>query len=173
MESGIVGGENLIAKLNLVPIQLRKRIEQAVIVSAGIVEQSAKQNIRDNGSVVTGNLFQSVGTVMTQEEDEISATVGTAAKYAAAYEFGQSASEGDFHSVEFAQNILDWVRMKGIDRDWGVSTEEAASAIVHHIQEYGTQPHPFLMPAYQAHQKDIAQLLTNACKMSGEVGGAE
>jgi phage gpG-like protein len=142
--------------------RLTQRVRAAVVIGASMVEEDAKKNVVDNGSVVSGNLLQSIGTQLSVEGDVLTARVGTAVKYAAGYEFGVAADEGDFQSEEFAAAILDWVRIKGIDAEWGLSAEEAAFIIVRHIQEFGTQPHPFLIPAYQRHQQEIAELITKS-----------
>ncbi len=164
MASEITGGEALIARLGRVPAQVRSLVEQAVIIGAGMVEEDAKNNIRENGSVVSGNLFQSVGTTMTLKEDEITALVGTAGGYASAYEFGMAASEGDFDTHEFYLAILDWVRIKHIGGDTEEEQTATAFFITEHIREYGTQPHPFLIPAYQKNQETIKALLEKAVR---------
>jgi phage gpG-like protein len=165
----IEGREALMLKLRAGHAQLRSRLEKAVIIGASMVETTAKDNIRKNNSVVPGNLFQSVVTVTKGSENEFVALVGSAVAYAAAYEYGMSASEGDFHSPAFAAAILEWVKIKHIDADWGMSAEETAFVIVRHIQEYGTRPHPFLIPAYQAHQAEIADLLKRAVSGGSDV----
>ncbi len=157
MPSEITGGESLMRRIRSIPIRMRPLIEQAVIVGAGMIETQAKQNIRDNGSVVTGNLFQSVGTVMKVTEDEVTARVGTAVAYAPGYEFGMAFDDESIQSPSFPAAILDWVHIKGID--FGEGEEATAYEIVNHIREYGTMPHPFLVPAYQQYQGQIKELL--------------
>ena len=163
----IVGGEALLAKMNAVPALLRSRIEQAVTVGAGMIETTAKENIRANQSVVTGNLFQSVGTVMKREEGEISALVGSALGYAAGYEFGVAVEEGNFDTHEFYLAILDWVRIKRIGGNTPEEQETTAYFITEHIRQYGTKPHPFLIPAYQQHQAEIKRLLERVVGTGG------
>lgn len=155
----IRGQEHLMQTIKSLPATMRSNIEKTLIVGGGMIEEQAKNNIRANDSVVTGNLFQSVGTVMSQTDHDITVLVGTAVAYARQYEFGMAASEGDFDTPEFAAAILEWVKMKGIgDGD----DEGTAWAITEHIREFGTQPHPFLIPAYQQHQGTIRELLVKA-----------
>jgi hypothetical protein len=156
----VTGAGELLARLQRLPITARTHVEQAVLVGAGMIETTAKDNIRNNGSVVTGNLFGSVGTVLTKEDGLIVAEVGTAVKYAPGYEFGLSIGEADFNTPAFEQAIIDWVRIKGIAE--GKDVEPTAWAIITHIREFGTKPHPFLIPAYQEHVNTIKALIEKA-----------
>lgn len=50
---------------------------------------------------------------------------------------------------QFRENILDWMKRKGIQPKYpGQTMEEAADAIVDHILRFGLSPHPFMYPAY-------------------------
>ncbi len=138
-----------------IPFLMRGAVEKALIVGGGMIVETAKNNIRANGSVVTGNLFQSVKMKKSTEDGDPVILVGTEANYAAAYEFGMAVNEGDFDSPEFADRMMEWGAMKGLD-------EDETRAIIAHIRKNGTRPHPFLYPALEEHQDKIGELIERA-----------
>lgn len=151
--------------LQSIPFLMRGAVEKALIVGGGMIVETAKKNIRENGSVVTGNLFQSVKMKKTKVDSDPVILVGTEAKYAAAYEFGLTVSEGDFDSSEFADRMMEWGAMKGLD-------EDETRAIIAHIRLNGTRPHPFLYPAFDEHIDKIGDLIEKAVdKEASDVSG--
>ena len=122
----------------------------------------AKNNLRANGSVVTGQLRAS-GRVQKVAGDENAIDVGffsqdTQGGYAFFVEYGRKA--GKFPPVDY---ITQWVRKK-----LRVIDEKLAKGIgfviARKIAKSGTRPHPFFRPAVEKKKKAVSDAIAEAVK---------
>jgi len=124
----------------------------------------AKELLKANGSVATG-LLRNSGRTVSQPDGTVDA--GFYANYAEYVEYGRKA--GGMPPVD---SIYEWVRKKGKRKNsalkaaavfTGKSEEslarDAAWAIAKSIKEHGTQPHPFLKPAYEQYRNSIDEFM--------------
>lgn len=134
--------------------RVHNAVVQAIIIGSAIIEEASKNYLKINNSIVTGNLFQSVGTTLTHDEEQVVALVGSALYYAWPYQFGMTVDQGDFDTPAFAEAILTWAAIKGFP--------EAAGAIVDHIRKYGTKPHPFIVEAFNENKQQVYAIIKKA-----------
>jgi hypothetical protein len=117
----------------------------------------AKTNLRNNGSVVTGQLRAS-GRVQAVEGDEDAIDAGFFSEnqgYAAFVEYGRKS--GKMPPVNY---IIQWFRKK-----FGLSDKEARArgwATARVIARKGTRPHPFFAPAVEKNKKEIEKAIKEA-----------
>lgn len=142
----------------------------------------AKANLKDNGSVVTGQLRAS-GKVQAVEgsPDEIDAgffSQGSEKGYAAAVEYGRRA--GKMPPVDM---LMEWMRkrtskskalqsaiihMEGrrVRRETAYTKDDllrsAAWGLAKWIAKKGTKPHPFFAPAVEKNKKQVNDAITMA-----------
>ena len=119
----------------------------------------AKENLKGNHSVVTGQLRAS-GRVQRVEGDEQAIDAGF---------FSEGSESGYAYFVEYGRRsgkmpplfvIKQWVRKK-----FGVDAKEAKSIgflIARKIAKKGTKPHPFFAPAVEKNKKQINEAITMA-----------
>ena len=122
------------------------------------ITAKAKENVRDNGSIATSRLINSITS--SPSSDRKGGFVIVNAIYGAAVEFGRKAG-----GIPPIAPILTWVRKKGLAstthtnskgktvkdrRDAAQEDEELsmAIAIAKSIGKNGTKAKPFLMPAF-------------------------
>lgn len=113
----------------------------------------AQNNLRNNGSVVTGLLRQS-GKVQKTDESTIDVgffdTTNKNAGYAAAVEYGRRKGK-----MPPPDELAQWAYKK-----LRLSAKEAAAAgwgLAKNIAKHGTQPHAFFKPAVDKNKKKILQ----------------
>ena len=138
----------------------------------------AKENLRGNHSVVTGQL-RSSGKVQAVEGEKQTIDVGFFAKgkdtgYAYFVEYGRRA--GKMPPVDY---IMEWVRKKSsafrsasrwakkfkvssVDMDKMLRSN--AFALAKTIAKKGTRPHPFFAPAVDKNRADIERAISNSVK---------
>ena len=121
----------------------------------------AKENLRNNGSVVTG-LLRSSGKVQRVEGDEDSVDAGffsdkTTGGYAFFVEYGRRAGR-----MPPADMLIQWCRKKlrlpdkiARVRGW---------AMAKRIAKEGTKPHPFFGPAVEKNKKAVVDAIAEAIK---------
>lgn len=144
------------------------------------VAADAQQNVKDNGSVATSNLINSISTRFKDSKLGTVGIVKVNAIYGAAVEFGRKAG-----GMPPIAPILTWIRKKGLattthktskgktvtdKRDANQADEERsmAFAIAKSIAKNGTQARPFLIPAFKKGAKDLEQRLIRVLKNSGK-----
>ncbi len=139
----------------------RKVVEAAVDgMEAGALDiiADAQDNLRANGSVVTGLLRQS-GSV-SRKGDEITAgffdSQNGQTGYAEFVEYGRRA--GRMPPVDV---ITAWVYKKFHLRNWKAATS-MGWAMAKRIAAVGTQPHPFFGPAVQKNTRKILDAVRKA-----------
>lgn len=126
------------------------------------IVNDAKQNLRDGGNIVTGQLRAS-GKVQKVEGDEDSVDSGffsqnTSGGYAFYVEYGRRA--GKFPPVDM---IAQWVRKKFRVND----IKEAKGigfVIARKIAKKGTKPHPFFNPAIEKNKDAVTRAIEAAVK---------
>ena len=125
------------------------------------IVNDAKENLRNNGSVVTG-LLRSSGKVQRVEGDEDSVDAGffsdkTTGGYAFFVEYGRRAGR-----MPPADMLIQWCRKKlrlpdkiARVRGW---------AMAKRIAKEGTKPHPFFGPAVEKNKKAVVDAIAEAIK---------
>lgn len=148
-------------------LNMQKRIDGAeeasrrgIRVAAMNILADAKENLRKNKSVVTGQLRAS-GKTQDVQSDPDAIDVGffsqTQGGYAAYVEYGRRA--GKFPPLSY---IVQWVRKK-----FRKSEKEAKSIgflIARSIARKGTRPHPFFGPAIQKNENAITKAIAAEMK---------
>ena len=144
----------------------------------------AKNNLRGNHSVVTGQL-RAMGKVQKVEDDPDAIDAGF---------FAQGSSQGYAYFVEYGRragrmpyppDLVEWVRKKNLKnkaltsavnifnakrrtRQSKYTTGDlllsAAWALAKHIAKKGTKPHPFFAPAVEKNKADIERAISNEIK---------
>lgn len=142
------------------------KIKETVHEGARSIESKARQNHTKNGSRVQGDLVRSIQAEYDQAKPSANVHVGV--YYAPYVEFGtKSKAEiptglGDYaaqfrkgHDGKFEQllkAIEKWASKKGLPK-------EAAYPIARQIAREGSEPHPFLFPAFDEMRGKIIQRL--------------
>lgn len=131
-------------------------------IEAGAAEMiaNAKDNLRENSSVITGLLRKS-GRV-ERKKDEITAgffdTTNRNSGYALFVEYGRRAGK-----MPPPDEIGAWVYKKFHLNDWKAANS-LGWAIAKKIAREGTQPHPFFGPAVKKHQNKIVNAVRDAVR---------
>lgn len=125
----------------------------------------AKENLKGNHSVVTGQLRAS-GRVQRVEGDEQALDAGffsqdTTGGYAAYVEYGTRASSKRKLGW-MIRLIKQWLRKKG--KPEGKELNDAAYFISRKIIRKGTKPHPFFAPAVEKNKKQVNEAIEMAIK---------
>lgn len=82
----------LIANIEKAKQQLIDAAEKAMETTGQKIENTAKQNLLENGSYETGTLYNSIESKTEVNGSEVETKIGTEVEYAAAVEFGTSKS---------------------------------------------------------------------------------
>lgn len=82
----------IMANIEKAKQQLIDAAENAMETTGQKIENTAKQNLLDNGSYETGELYNSIENKTEVKGSEIETKIGTEVEYAAAVEFGTSKS---------------------------------------------------------------------------------
>lgn len=134
-----------------------KAARKGIREGAMVIINDAKVNLRDNHSVVTGQLRAS-GKVQAVQDDPDAVDAGffgNGKGYAAFVEFGRRS--GKMPPVDV---IIQWFRKKfGLDEKAATARGWASARA---IARKGTKPHPFFAPAIEKNQKAIAQEIKKA-----------
>lgn len=131
---------------------------QGLEAGAAAIIVDAQQNLRTNGSVVTGLLRKSGNA--SRKDREITAgffdTQNGPTGYAEFVEYGRRS--GKMPPVDILEA---WAYKKFHMRDW-TAAKSVAWAIAKKIAREGTQPHPFFVPAVKKNHKKILQAVRDA-----------
>ncbi len=142
----------------------RKGLQRAGL----LIVADAKENLRGNHSVVTGQLRAS-GKVQAVEGDEDAIDAGF---------FAQGSSQGYAYFVEYGRRetktttpgvptlreaIRAWVHKK-LGVPYGKDLERMAFFITRKIHRKGTQPHPFFAPAVEKNRGMIEDIISSEVK---------
>ena len=82
----------LMANIEKAKKQLIEAAEKAMETTGNKIENKAKQNLLENGSYETGELYNSIESKTEISNSEIKTKIGTEVEYAAAVELGTSKS---------------------------------------------------------------------------------
>lgn len=131
-----------------------------VVAGAQEMIADAKDNLRENSSVVTGLLRQS-GHV-ERKKDDITAgffdTTNRNSGYAAFVEYGRRA--GKFPPID---EMAAWAYKKFHMKDWKLA-RSAGFLVARKIAEKGSEPHPFFGPAVKKNQNKIVNAVRDAVR---------
>lgn len=126
------------------------------------IVNAAKENLRNNGNIATGQLRAS-GRVQAVQDDPDAVDAGffsDGGGYAAYVEYGTRA--GGRRTIKFLlPYIKQWMRKKGI----GGNEKEfnnIAFFISRKIVRKGTRPHPFFAPAVEKNEKAVLKAIKQA-----------
>lgn len=141
---------------------------QGIRAGAMSIINDAKQNLRGNHSVVTGQLRAS-GRVQAVQGDEDAVDAGffssdTQGGYAYFVEYGRRS--GKMPPVDY---IIQWFRKK-----FGLNEKEAKArgwASARAIARKGTRPHPFFAPAVEKNKKAVEDAIKEAIAKDIEANG--
>ena len=133
-------------------------------IEAGAMDliADAKENLRENLSVVTGLLRSSGHVERKKDSDEITAgffdTTNRNSGYALFVEYGRRSGK-----MPPPDEIAAWVYKKFQLQDWKVANS-LGWAIAKRIAQEGTQPHPFFGPAVKKNQNKIVKAVRDAVR---------
>lgn len=131
-------------------------------IEAGAMDliADAKENLRENSSVVTG-LLRASGHV-TRKNDDITAgffdTTNRNSGYALFVEYGRRSGK-----MPPPDEISAWAYKKFQLNDWKAANS-LGWAIAKRIAQQGTQPHPFFGPAVKKNQNKIIKAVRDAVR---------
>lgn len=173
-------------------LEASTRATRKALQTAGLkIVADAKENLRENGSVVTGMLRAS-GKVQKVEGNPDEIDAGFFAKdstngYAAAVEYGRRAGKMPPVDMLFAwlkkrnstrkaksalQSALVYVNATGKKpKTTDDLLRSAAWALARHIAAKGTRPHPFFAPAVKKNEKAFEEVIAQA--MAQEVNNGK
>lgn len=191
VEIKIEGERELFAAMELRLDDCGKAARQGLRKAALQIVNDAKQNLRKNGSVVTGMLRAS-GKVQAVEgkPDEVDAgffSKDSKSGYAAAVEYGRRA--GKMPPIDM---LMEWLRkrtsrskalksavvhMEGRRRTRedaytkDVLLRSAAWGLAKHIAKKGTKPHPFFGPAVEKNMSAVTECIAEVVAKETERNG--
>ena len=154
------GVDELLKALAKCDREIVEEAMQGIEAGASDLIADAKENLRDNSSVVTGLLRKS-GRV-ERKKDDITAgffdTTNRNSGYALFVEYGRRAGK-----MPPPDEIGAWVYKKFHLNDWKVANS-LGWAIAKKIAREGTQPHPFFGPAVKKNQNKIINAVRDAVR---------
>ena len=126
---------------------------------------NAAADAKDKAPVNVGQLRRNITNEVLIKHGgrEVTGRISSNANYSSAVEFGRSPGTLPPVGDGSKEGILYWVRRKGIARSWSIKTRRItkatnaqkqaevsmAWAIAKKIERFGTQPQPFMRPAYE------------------------
>jgi len=169
-------------------VNAQMRVAVAALVASAKAALAAPDKYGDR-SVVTGTLLRSIeqrgGRVGQVSEPSFTDTrldsygkhiARADAPYAAYVEYGtglrgltQSPMGGaNFDAPDVAPYgaIREWIDRKGITPRQFDSRDALASAIADSITAFGTRPHPYMRPAWNAHEADLKRAHRNGVRQA-------
>jgi len=117
------------------------------------VASDAKRNIKDNKSIATGQLWNSI---FTRPQNDLTVDVAAEVDHAANVEMGQKA--GTYVSPSA---LVQWLKKKGFKSKW---IWAVATKISQNIAAKGTKARPFLFPAFRKNEADMMRVIGDAIK---------
>jgi hypothetical protein len=136
--------------------QCSREVNKATLNTAA----DAKQNVKDNGSISTSLLINSIENRFNKLTNVGTVIVGAA--YGGYLEFGRKA--GGFPPIKPLET---WIKKKGIETD-PKKIKTAAFLIGRSIAKNGTKPRPYLIPSWRKNAnllvKNLKLVLRNSKK---------
>lgn len=157
----IEGEKELYVNMQRHMVQLSVNSRKGLREAGMRIIADAKENLRNNGNVVTGQLRAS-GKVQAVEGDSDSIDVGffssqISGGYAAYVEYGRRA--GKLPPVDY---LIQWVRKKLRLTD--KAARARGWAMAKSIAKKGTKPHPYFQPAVDKNAQGIGNVISKAIK---------
>lgn len=115
-----------------------KKLTNGLLKLGDKVKEQMVENLRANGSYVTGDLANSIGYEVRIKGFQLQ-LVRTMLKYGEYVDQGIGRGPGKQPPV---QDIIDWIKLKKIPVPSGMKVENFAFAIAKKIGERGTDPRP-------------------------------
>lgn len=119
----------------------------------------AKQNVKDNKSISTSLLINSIENRFNKLKNVGEVIVGAA--YGGYLEFGRKA--GGFPPLAPIEN---WVKKKGVETD-PKKIKSTAFLVARSISKKGTKARPYLIPAWRKNANDLVKNLKRILRQSG------
>jgi HK97 gp10 family phage protein len=110
------------------------KIKRCLIAGGNAIQGKARQKVAVN----TGHLRQSIISTSNFEKGELSVTIGPTLGYGAFIEFGTMPHRGSDGHKEFVEGIKRWAFLHNLP--W--------YPVYRSIVKKGTNPRPYLIPAY-------------------------
>ncbi len=132
-------------------VEINTALGRGLNKAALIVEGDYKVRLTKGGHVATGLLLGSASHRLIDSSGYPAAQIGPGAGYGKEVELGSAP-----HLVPI-EDLIKWAKRKGLD-------EQAAPAIQKHIAEFGTMPHPALLPALVSNQAEIFKAIAEPMK---------
>ena len=136
--------------------QCSREVNKATLNTAA----DAKQNVKDNGSIATSLLINSIENRFNKLKNVGIVVVGAA--YGGYLEFGRKA--GVFPPLAPLET---WIKKKGIETD-AKKIKTAAFLIARSIAKNGTKPRPYLIPAWKKNASLLVNNLKSILRNSGK-----
>lgn len=138
----IKGLDKMLSRFRSAPAQL-KIIKTEMLSTLGLfAEREAKKNLKDNGSIHTGKLRNSITHRVSISGDE--ARVGTNLIYGIVIEKGRKSKR--MPPFGPGSELREWARKK-------LGNENLAFVVARSIAQKGTKPKPYMEPAFNMTQK--------------------
>jgi hypothetical protein len=129
----VTGPAEIKQRVSSLLLMFPQQLAAANALTAEEIKRDAQENLRRNGSIASGDLYQTI--VVYISPGGMRVAVGSTSPYAPYVEFGTRPH------MPPVDAIRRWCRLKGIP-------EDAAWPIALHIAAHGTPEQPFLYPAY-------------------------
>ena len=136
--------------------QASREVNKATLNTAA----DAKQNVKDNGSISTSLLINSIENKFNKLKNTGVVIVG--AMYGGYLEFGRKAG-----GMPPIAPLETWVKKKGIATD-SKEIKSIAFAIARSIAKNGTKPRPYLIPAWRKNANTLVKNLKTVLRNSGK-----
>ena len=136
--------------------QVSKEVQKATLNTAA----DAQQNVKDNGSISTSLLINSISSKFDKIRNIGEVIVNAA--YGGYVEFGRKA--GGFPPLAPLET---WVKKKGIETD-PKKIKSVAFLIGRSIAKNGTKPKPFLIPAWKKNANLLVENIKGVLRRSGK-----
>jgi len=157
-----------------------EQVDQQIRIATLNTAADAVQNVKDNGSIATSRLINSISSRFKSLKRGAEGIVKVNAAYGGYVEFGRKA--GGFPPIA---PILTWIKKKGLAttfkinkkgrkvtdrRDASQEAEEKsmAFAIAKSIAKNGTHAQPFLMPSFRKNSDSLVKRIKVVLRNSGK-----
>ena len=159
MDKGVLkieGLDQVLQALDSTTPQVKEAVMQGLEKGGLDIIADAQNNLRNNGSVVTGLLRQS-GKVQKTSDSEIDAGFYQQSGYAYFVEYGRRAGR-----MPPPDEMIQWAHKKlRLDVKAAIAV---GWALAKSIAKRGTRPHPFFRPAVDRNKKKIMRRVQDALK---------
>ncbi len=156
-DNGLQGARGLRNRFKQYSKRATTKIDKALLSGGYAIEAEAKLNV----TVDTGYLRNTISTRLIKSGNKSYVEVGTNLEYAVSIEFGLD--PGTMPPVEALEPWVRRVILGGIEVYAG-EARDIAFAVAKGIEKWGTNPQPFLHPAYESNIGDIRVSIKQAVR---------